>query len=85
LNYGYINLPNDADEVPIQVSLNKDDPGYDMKLKLINEKKPFYKFRVVETLDETIMYEFISWIRYVEFDGDLAQLYLAKNECINDY
>jgi len=85
LNYGYINLPNDADEVPITVYLNRNDPGKDIKLKLINEIKPFYKFRVVDTLDEKVMSEFLSWVRYVVFDGDMAQLYLVKNECVNEY
>lgn len=42
------------------------------------------KFRVVENLDEEIMNQFISWTRYVEFDGDLAHLYLAKNEAIQE-
>ena len=43
------------------------------------------KFRVVENLEEKVMMEFISWIRYAEFEGDLAVLYLAKNEAINEY
>ena len=42
------------------------------------------KFRVVDTLGEKIMYEFISWLRYVEFDGDAALLYLAKNDAIGE-
>lgn len=41
LNYGFINLNNDANEVPITVFLNKDDIGYEVKLKLINEKKNY--------------------------------------------
>ena len=28
------------------------------------------------------MHDFISWCRYGEFDGDMAQLYLYKNEAI---
>ena len=85
LNYGFINLNNDANEVPLVVYLNKEDPGYDIKLKLINETKNYMKFRVVENLEEKIMMEFISWIRYCEYEGDLALLYLAKNEAINEY
>ena len=78
-------MNNDANEVPMLVYLNKNDPAFDVKLKLINETKPFTKFRVVENLDERVMTEFISWIRFVEFDGDMAQLYLAKNEAINEH
>ena len=85
LNYGFINLNNDANEVPMLVYLNKNDQAFDVKLKLINETKPFTKFRVVENLDERVMTEFISWVRFVEFDGDMAQLYLAKNEAINEH
>uniref|UniRef100_A0A7S3N3N8 Rubisco LSMT substrate-binding domain-containing protein n=1 Tax=Strombidium inclinatum TaxID=197538 RepID=A0A7S3N3N8_9SPIT len=84
LNYGFINPGNDANEVPLVIYLNQADSGYDIKMKLINEAKPFQKFRVVDNLDEKVMNEFLSWIRYVEFDGDLAQLYLAKNEAITE-
>lgn len=41
LNYGFINMNNDANEVPINVFLDKNDAGYEVKLKLINEKKDF--------------------------------------------
>jgi len=82
LNYGFINLNNDANEVPLIVNLDPEDPGFDIKLKLINENRPFMKFRVVDNLDEKVMTEFLSWVRYVEFRGDLAKLYLAKNEAL---
>lgn len=84
LNYGFINQPNDANEVPIIVHLNKEkDPNaFDIKMNLINEKQPFKKFRVVDNLEEKVMHDFLSWIRYVEYDEDMAQLYLYKNEAI---
>ena len=85
LNYGFINLNNDANEVPMLVYLNKNDPSFDVKLKLINETKAFTKFRVVDNLEEKVMSEFISWLRFVVFDGDMALLYLAKNEAINEH
>mgnify|MGYP006095830559 CR=1 FL=1 len=40
---------------------------------------------MVDNLEERVMSEFLSWVRYVEFDGDLATLYLAKNEAILEY
>jgi protein-histidine N-methyltransferase len=86
LNYGFINLNNDANEVPLIVHLNKEDPGYEIKMKLINEnQKNFLKFRVVDNLEDRVMAEFLSWLRYSEYEGDLAVLYLAKNEAINEY
>jgi histone-lysine N-methyltransferase SETD3 len=41
LNYGFINLNNDANEVPLSLALDKNDPGYEVKLKLINSQKDF--------------------------------------------
>ena len=43
------------------------------------------KFRVVDNLEEKVMAEFLSWVRYSEYEGDLAVLYLAKNEAINEH
>ena len=61
LNYGFINLNNDANEVPLLVQLNKEDPGYEIKMKLINEtQKNFLKFRVVDNLEDRVMAEFLS-------------------------
>ena len=55
-------------------------------MKLINEnQKNFLKFRVVDNLEDRVMAEFLSWLRYSEYEGDLAVLYLAKNEAINEY
>ena len=72
--------------MPIVVYLDKEnDPGFDVKMKLINEVKPFQKFRVVENLEEKVMREFISWVRFVTYRGDYSYLMLAKNEAINEY
>lgn len=84
LNYGFINPDNDANEVPLVVHLDSADPGFKIKIKLINEQRPFQKFRVVDNLEEKVMSEFLSWLRYVEFRGDLALLYLAKNEAVTE-
>jgi len=35
LNYGFINLDNDADEVPLTIALRQTDPGFEVKTKLI--------------------------------------------------
>jgi len=82
LNYGFINLNNDANEVPLIIELDQNEQSFGLKQKLINEKKTFQKFRVVDNLEEKVMREFISWCRYVEFDEDLAMLYLEKNEAV---
>jgi hypothetical protein len=43
LNYGFINQPNDANEVPIIVNIDKDtDPkAFEIKLSLIPDKKGY--------------------------------------------
>ena len=79
LNYGFINPNNDANEVPIYVKFSQSDPGYDIKVKLRNDRKDFQKFRVVDNLHEQVMNDFLGFIRYQSYDGDLAYLYLAKN------
>lgn len=38
------------------------------------------KFRVVDNLQEAVMLDFIGFVRYTTFRGDLAQLYLIKNQ-----
>jgi histone-lysine N-methyltransferase SETD3 len=79
LNYGFINLGNDANEVPIVVRLDPSEESYEIKLKLKCDHRDSMKFRVVDNLHEEIMMDFISFIRFCIYDGDLAQLYLAKN------
>jgi len=55
MNYGFINHNNDANEVPLFIYINKDDPGAEIKMKLINETKGYMKFRVVDNLEEKVM------------------------------
>lgn len=50
----------------------------EVKMKLADQKEPFKKFRLVDNLDEKVMLEFISWCRYVEYEGDMNQLYFYK-------
>ena len=35
LNYGFINQPNDADEVPLRITINPSDPGAEVKNNLL--------------------------------------------------
>jgi len=49
LNYGFINLNNDANEVPIKVYYNEDDKMKRVKQEMIKDFSDFKKFRVVET------------------------------------
>ena len=52
LCYGFINLPNEANEVSLVVSIDESDPiAYDAKLKLIDGGQPSREFRVGANLD----------------------------------
>lgn len=42
---------------------------------MISDHSEFKKFRVVENLDEKIMQEFFSWLRFVEYDENITLMY----------
>ena len=50
------------------VYLNKDDPGREQKLGMLQISDPFRRFYVRNDLNSLVMSEFVAWIRFVEFD-----------------
>ncbi len=74
LNYGFIVENNDANEVPIVVSLDETDPLLEVKRKILGvlDSK---KIRVSEDLTEKNMHNFFSFLRFSIFRGDPMQLY----------
>jgi hypothetical protein len=42
---------------------------------MIKDHTDMKKFRVVDNLEEKIMAEFFSWLRFVEYDENIALLY----------
>lgn len=74
LNYGFIVENNDANEVPIKIVLEEDDPLYDVKLKLVGYTS-VKTIRVSEDLTEKNMVHFFSYLRFVEFAGNPMTLY----------
>ena len=82
LNYGFINLNNDANEVPIKVYYNESDPLKNVKKEMINDSADFKKFRVVENYEDKVMCEFMSWIRFVEYDENIALIYQFKGAAV---
>lgn len=72
LNYGFINLDNDADEYPIKIYYNPDDKMKQIKQDMIKDASEFKKFRVVDNLNERIMHEMLSWLRFVEYDENIT-------------
>ena len=74
LNYGFINLNNDANEVPIKVFYNLDDKMKQVKQDMLKDTSDFKKFRVVDNFNERVMQEFLSWLRFVEYDENIMLL-----------
>ena len=72
MNYGFINLDNDADEYPIRIYYNSDDKMKQIKQDMIKDHSEFKKFRVVDNLNERIMHEMLSWLRFVEYDENIT-------------
>ena len=77
MNYRFIVENNDSDEVPINVELNPDDPQYNMKRNLFDSVKPSKSFRVLADFSEKNNQHFLSFLRFVEYDGNPAQLYIV--------
>lgn len=74
LNYGFIVENNDGNEVPIKVYYPESDDKKDMKKEMINDFSDFKKFRVTDNFNENIMHEFMSWLRFVEYDENITLL-----------
>lgn len=74
LNYGFIVENNDGNEVPIKVYYPESDDKKDMKKEMINDFSDFKKFRVTDNFSENVMHEFMSWLRFVEFDENITLL-----------
>jgi protein-histidine N-methyltransferase len=75
LNYGFINLNNDANEFPFKIYYNPEDTLVNVKKEMINDLADFKKFRVVDNLEDKIMHEYLSWLRFVEYDENIALMY----------
>ena len=83
LNYGFIVDNNDANEIPLKIYYSANDQFKKMKQDMIADTSEFKKFRVQESLNENIMLEFFSWLRFVEYDENITLLYQYKAEAQN--
>ena len=83
LNYGFINLNNDANEVPLKIYYNDNDTFMQVKKDMINDNSDFKKFRVVENMEDRIMYELLSWVRFVEYDENMTLIMEYQGRAIS--
>jgi len=66
LNYGFINLDNDANEVAVRVTFDKDDETIHMKEKMLGETATSKTFRILASMEEENTIEFMNYIRFTE-------------------
>ena len=78
LNYGFINLDNDANEYPFTVKMADDDQFASQKQEMLSLQNVQRVFRVQTNFEEPIMNKFISFLRFVEFDENIALLYQLR-------
>jgi hypothetical protein len=55
----------------------------ELKQDMIKDRSEFKKFRVVEGLEERIMHEFLSWLRFVEYDENITLIYQYQGAAIS--
>lgn len=79
LNYGFINLDNDANEFPLTVSIAQDDKFNQQKIEMLSGTTK-RTFRVQVNFEEPIMSKFISFLRFCEYDENIAYLYQIKGQ-----
>merc|ERR1712151_335522 len=77
LNYGFINLDNDANEFPLTVAVTEDDQFHVQKAEMLNGTTK-RTFRCQVNFEEPIMSRFISFLRFCEYDENIAYLYQVK-------
>ena len=82
LNYAFINLNKDGEnpenEFPLYVGLDPEDENFDVKKEVFLDgmETTVTEFRLNGHMKEKVMENFLSWIRFVVYDGDLDELYV---------
>jgi hypothetical protein len=54
-----------------------------VKKDLIKDNSESKKFRVVENFEDKIMHEFMSWIRFVEYDENITLIYQYQGAAVS--
>jgi histone-lysine N-methyltransferase SETD3 len=74
MNYGFILENNIDNEVPIKIWLDKSDPLFSAKHKIIEQDDP-KTIRVSESPSNKNLEDLFSYLRFTEFQGDPMVLY----------
>lgn len=80
MNYGFINLNNDGNEFPFKTTLLTSDPLFQAKNELLGTALVKRTYRVMADLQEEETFKWLSWLRFVDYDGDMMVLAQAKSK-----
>lgn len=80
MNYGFINLNNDGNEFPFKTTLHTSDPLFQAKNELLGTALVKRTYRVMADLQEEETFKWLSWLRFVDYDGDMMVLAQAKSK-----
>ena len=68
LNYGFINRDNDANDLPLNVSIKEDDPLFVEKTKALSGGR-WRSYSFMADYEEEVTFKVLSFIRYVVLTG----------------
>lgn len=80
MNYGFINLNNDGNEFPFKTTLPTSDPLFQAKNELLGTALVKRTYRVMADLQEEETFKWLSWLRFMDYDGDMMVLAQAKSK-----
>jgi len=87
LNYGFIVLENDGNEVALRVNYKNDDPCIKAKTTLLKENPQPRTFRVMAQVEEENTVEFLNFLRFVNIRDNqtiLEVMSIYENSRQND-
>lgn len=83
LNYGFINMDNDANEVAIRVIFDQEDETISMKEKMLGEPASSKTFRVLANMEEENTIEFMNFVRFTQIQDKTTLLELMVKKMLS--
>ena len=78
LNYGFIVEKNENNEFPFYIELTTDVVNYEFKFQLIDTKTSVKTFRLPMNLEECIVKDFFSFLRFIYYEDGADTLLEVK-------
>ena len=71
-------MNNDANEYPYRICLDQEDPLFQQKEELLGNETIKRSYRVMADISEETTHKLMSYLRFIEFDGNMMVLHSAK-------